>query len=72
MQSIPAAILSKASVSVEAEVAIVGVVGGDTHLEATGGDWQRSLATLKQKVRGRQWERYAATAWSPRNMKLEH
>ena len=64
--------MGEASVLVEAEVAIVEVVGGDKHLEATGGDWQRSLATLRQEVRGRQWERCAATVGSPRNAKLEH
>jgi hypothetical protein len=63
---------ASASASVEAEVAIVEVVGGDKHLEATGGDWQRSLATLRQEVRGRQWERCATTVRSPRNAKLEH
>ena len=57
---------------VEADMTIMGVVGGDKHLEATGGVWQRPLATLRQKVRGCQWERCAATGGSPLNAKPEH
>ena len=47
--------MGEASALAEEEVAIVGVVGRDKYLEATEVVCLRSLATLRQRVRGRQW-----------------